>query len=85
MILWNVKYFAFAALQKLRDKYFATQLIKRQSCHHIETSQLSSSANQLTGFCMMETLAFNKLKYWIAKSEGHTCEEKHLCHRVYSI
>ena len=36
-------------------------LIKRQSCHHIETSQLICSANQLTGFCMIATLAFNEL------------------------
>ena len=35
--------------------------IKRQSCHHIETSQLICSANQLTGFNMMLTLAFNEL------------------------
>ena len=27
-----------------------TKLIKRQSCHHIETSQLIYKANQLTGF-----------------------------------
>ena len=39
------------------------QLIKRQSCHHIETSQLSCKANQLTGFYMMATLAFNELKW----------------------
>ena len=30
------------------------ELIKRQSCHHIETSQL-------TGFCMMAILALNEL------------------------
>ena len=29
--------------------------------HHIETSQLICSANQLTGFCMRETLAFKGL------------------------
>ena len=39
-----------------------SQLIKRQSCHHIETSQLICRANQFTGFCMMATLAFNALK-----------------------
>ena len=37
-------------------------LIKRQSCHHIETSHLICSANQLTGSYMMGTLAFNELK-----------------------
>ena len=31
------------------------------SCHHIETSQLICRANQLTGFYMMATLAFNEL------------------------
>ena len=37
-------------------------LIKRQSCHHTETSQLICRANQLTGFYMMATLAFNELR-----------------------
>ena len=36
-------------------------LIKRQSCHHIETSQLICPANQLTGFYMTTTLVFNEL------------------------
>ena len=36
-------------------------LIKRQSCHHIETRQLICSANQLTDFYLMATLAFNEL------------------------
>ena len=36
-------------------------LIKCQSCHHIETSHLICRANQLTGFYMMATLAFNEL------------------------
>ena len=35
--------------------------MKRQSCHHIETSQMICSENQLTGFYMMATLAFNEL------------------------
>ena len=35
--------------------------MKRQSCHHIETSQLICSANQLTGFYLMAFLAFNEL------------------------
>ena len=37
------------------------ELIKRQSCHHMETSQLIYRANQLTGFYMMATLVFNGL------------------------
>ena len=37
------------------------QLIKRQSCYHIENSQLICRANQLTGFYMMTILAFNEL------------------------
>ena len=36
-------------------------MIKRQSCHHIETNQLICRANKLTGFYMMVTLAFNEL------------------------
>ena len=36
-------------------------LFQKQSCHHIETSRLICSANQLTGFYMMATLAFNEL------------------------
>ena len=32
-----------------------------QSWHHIETSQLICRANQLTGFHIMATLAFNEL------------------------
>ena len=45
------------------------------SCHHIETSQLICPANQLAGFYMMATLAFNwyhgnislhRTKQWIS-------------------
>ena len=36
--------------------------MKRQSCHHIDTSQLISRANQLARFYTMATLAFNELK-----------------------
>ena len=36
-------------------------LIKSQSCHHIETSQLICYANQLTGLYMIATLTFNAL------------------------
>ena len=37
------------------------ELIKRQSCDHIETSQSICRADQLTGFYMMATLACNEL------------------------
>ena len=40
------------------------ELIKRQSCHHIETSQLICRASQLTGFYVMATLALNDLKHF---------------------
>ena len=36
-------------------------LTQRQSCHHIETSKLICRANRLTGFYMMDTLAFKEL------------------------
>ena len=39
-----------------------TQTIKCQCCHHIETSRVVCSANQLTGFYVMATLVFNWLK-----------------------
>ena len=32
-----------------------------QCSHHIETSQLICSANQLTGFCMIGALVFKRL------------------------
>ena len=38
-----------------------SQPIKCQCCPHIETSQLICTANQLTGFYMRATLAFNGL------------------------
>ena len=37
-------------------------LIKRQSYHHLETSQLICTVNQLAGFYMMTTLAFNEFR-----------------------
>ena len=40
------------------------KLIKRQSCHHIETTHLTCSKNLLTGFYMMTTLAFNELRHY---------------------
>ena len=39
------------------------KLINCQSCHHIDTSQLISRPNQLTGFYMMATMAFNELNW----------------------
>ena len=49
-------------------EYFSV-FIKRQSCHHIETTQLTSFANQLIGFSMVATLAFNEsiilTHFWI--------------------
>ena len=44
-------------------QYYGLFCIKRQSCHHIETSQLICSKNQLTGFYMSATLAPNGLNY----------------------
>ena len=35
--------------------------IKCQCCPHVETSQLICKANQLTGFYIRATLAFNRL------------------------
>ena len=37
------------------------KFIKRQNCHHIESSRLICSANQLTGYYMMAILVFNEL------------------------
>ena len=34
---------------------------KHQSCNHIKISQLIRRANQLAGFYMLATLAFNEL------------------------
>ena len=69
-LFWIYIVFSFFAdfFNKLRKQIFHTkniwnfdELTKCQSCHHIETSQLIYSANQLTGFYMMATLAFNEL------------------------
>ena len=46
---------------KLSSKVYLYQLIKRQSCHHMETGQLICRANQLNGFYMILTLAFHGL------------------------
>ena len=45
----------------VRQKVIYISLIKPQSCHHIETSQLICREKQLTGFYIMATLAFNEL------------------------
>ena len=47
----------------LRFSILPPLIIKQQSYHHTETSQLICSANQLTGFYMMATLALNELIY----------------------
>ena len=52
-------------------------LIKRQSCHHIDPSQLSCSANQLIGFYMIATLAFNGLSMCLG-SKGMLRNESEL-------
>ena len=42
-------------------------LIKRQSCHYKETSQLICCADQLIGFYLMAILAFHELKLFQAQ------------------
>ena len=49
--------------------------IKRQICDYIETSQLICSANQLTGFYMTATLAFNELMEFVVKAVVNLDEE----------
>ena len=51
----------FITLMKATLYFLLALLIKRQSCRYIETNQLICFANQLTGFYMMATLAFNEL------------------------
>ena len=46
--------------------------IKGQSHHHIETSQLICSADQLSGFYMMTTLAFNGWRPFAANIWNHS-------------
>ena len=53
---------SFFQVYLLTSVFFSSVFIKRQSCHHIGTSQLVSRANQLTGFYMIATLAFNELR-----------------------
>ena len=49
-------------------------LIKRKNCHHIETSQLICSPNQLTGFYMIATMAFNDLIFLVLSQYGLACK-----------
>ena len=44
--------------------------MKRQSCHHMETSQFICSADQLTGFYMIVTLTFNELRTYLPSCEN---------------
>ena len=37
-------------------------------CYHTEASQLISRANQLTGFYIMTTLAFNEVRYELVET-----------------
>ena len=48
-----------------------------QSCDHIETSQLTRIANQLTGFYMIATLTLNELMFLHCFTLTH--ELSHLC------
>ena len=56
----------FLLLIRLRSVLLNAKFaIKRESCHHIESSQLICRASQLIGFYMMATLAFNELIHGI--------------------
>ena len=59
----NANIVAFCKRWKFTWRYFfPVSILKRQSCHHMETSQLICSANQLTDFYMMATLKLNELR-----------------------
>ena len=61
-ILYLVNWENVVKIPKNHCSPFGTfQLIKRQSCHHVETNQLICIANQLPGFYMKATFAFNEL------------------------
>ena len=47
--------------EALIDVTSSILLIERKSWHYLETNQLICGANQLSGFFMMTTLAFNEL------------------------
>ena len=51
--------------------------LKRRSYCHIETSQLICYANQLIGFYMMATLAFNESTFHIADIILHKYDSLH--------
>ena len=53
---------------KFIKRYFNST--KCQICFHIETSQPTCSADQLTGFYIRKTFAFNKLRTLIIKDRG---------------
>ena len=58
---WHCKTIYRIQLTLIHDTFNTfCQLIKRRKCHHIETSPLICSENQLTGFYVMTTLAFNE-------------------------
>ena len=73
--LWNYvlskRYFYILTKTIPRRNVPFTKLIKLQSYHHIETSQLICSAIQLTGFYMMATLRFNELSRIIYPQNCH--------------
>ena len=54
------------------------ELIKCQSCRNIETNQLIFSANQLTCFYMMATLAFNELILELKQIRKYVNSPKHI-------
>ena len=53
----------FYSIRKNIENKNLNQPIKCQCCPHTETSQMICRANQLTGFYMGATLAFNGLTY----------------------
>ena len=53
---------------KFIKRYFNST--KCQICFHIETSQPTCSADQLTGFYIRKTFAFNKLRTLIIKDRS---------------
>ena len=58
------------------------KLIKRQSCHHIESSQLICTTNQLTGFYVMATSAFKKLNLNQIGERYYHEHSWHYCTRI---
>ena len=60
----------------LHNEVSTYYLIKRQSCHHIETSHMIYTANQLTGSYMMTTLTFNELKLPICITDKNISKNK---------